>query len=378
MWGDMTMKTSMIRQIESIPDLMKDMEPELKCAVNVFLDSIDIRAYKKMILTGCGDSLCSVMAAKFAFMKYTDLVIEVVPVMELSRVYDKKELTGSQDTIVVAVSNSGKVARIIELAKRVKKLDGFMVGITGNEHSGLYKEANAAIKMNIPPFDYAPGIRSYCGCLCVLLYLAVGMGERTGKLSDIDAAELYKEMCGIPELIQNYMKKWEQECSESAKVLTNSSSLEFIGTGVSYASAWFGYAKSLETTGKPSSAVNTEDWFHMNFFVRDVYHTATILLVNEKEGGLSRSEELIRTAVDMGRPLFCITDSEALKANRKILIPGLKNEELDCLIQYIPVSMMMSYLGDLLGESYFRDGKDNWSACTNCATLINSEEIILD
>lgn len=374
----MTEKTAMIKQIESVPGLMKLMEPELKNAVKEFLTVVDSKRFHKIILSGCGDSFCSVMAAKFAFMKYTDLETEVATIMDLSRVYEKKDLIGRGDTLVLVVSNSGNVKRIIELAKRIRNMNGFIAAVTGNENSELYKTVNAAVKIRIPSFVYAPGIRSYCGCLNALIHLAVEIGIVRNTISREKAECIYQEIEEIAEVVPTYMGRWEKQCAGYADWLSDSTSFEFIGSGVHYASAWFGCAKSLETTGKPSSAVNTEDWFHMNFFVRDVSHTGTILCISKQEGGLSRAQELIRIAEDMGRPFICITDFENTGAKREILTPRTKSEELSCLIQYLPISILMADIGEKLGEVYFRDGKDNWSACENCGTLINSEEVILD
>ena len=116
----------------------------------------------------------------------------------------------------------------------------------------------------------------------------------------------------------------------------------------------------------------------MNYFIRDVYHTATLLIVNRTEGSMSRAAELIETAQDMGRPLLCITDSKSLIAKEKIITPETGYEVLNALIQYLPVSMVFSYVGDLLGETYFRDGKDNWTACVDCATIVKSRETVLE
>lgn len=374
----MNQKTSMLRQIESIPELMKAMEMDLRKSVEGFLEEVDPGKFKRIILTGCGDSLCSCMAVKYAFMKYTGLLVDVVTVMDLARVYKRKDLIGDNDTLIVVVSNSGNVARVIELAKRIRKIGGFAMAVTGSTESELYAAANTAVQLHVPPFEYAPGIRSYCGCVDALIHLAVGIGEKEGLLSRLEAEKVYTEIAEAAEKISLYIDTWEEDCKIYARQLKNSSSYEFIGSGVHYASAWFGHAKSLETTGIPSSALNTEDWFHMNFFVRDVYHTAAIVCTSEKDGGLSRMKELIDTAEKMGRPLICITDTEKIQAAKRIIIPKTETEELYCLIEYIPLSILMSYIGDLLGEVYFRDGKNNWSACVNCATLINSEEIILD
>lgn len=370
--------SSMIRQIESVPELMSFMEPELKAAVEHFLKTIDIARFRKILLTGCGDSLCAAMAAKFVFMEYTELEVETVSAIDLARVYSKRQLTGNGDFLVLIVSNSGKVTRLIELAKRVKKMGGWVAAVTGNENSGLYQNADGVIKMNIPSFDYAPGIRSYCGCLMALCLLAVAIGRQTGVLTETENQKISSMFSNLPQQIAAYMETWEMQAKGYAEKLKDSTSYEFIASGSQYASAFFGYAKALETTGKPASALNTEDWFHMNFFVRDVYHTATFLFVNRNEPSRSRALELIRTAEKMGRPLICITDDEQLEAREKICTPALESDLLHTLIQYLPVSMILSDAGNLLGEVYFRGGKDNWSACVNCATLINTEEYIVD
>lgn len=368
----------MMRQIESIPNLISFMDKELRQAAEELVDRIPAKKYQKILLTGCGDSLCAAMAAKFAFMEYAKKEAQVVPVIDLARVYPKEQLAGNGDCLVVAVSNSGRVARMVELAKRVRKTGGCVIAVTGNENSQLYRQADGGVSYTIPSGFGGPGIRSYCGCLTALFYLALSMGTRTSVLTDQEAERIRSELLRLSEEAKGYMTVWERQAKEYALQMKDSTSFEFIGSGIQYASAWFCYAKSLEATGKPSSALNTEDWFHMNYFIRDVYHTATVLFINEGEGSLSRAQELVWTAEDMGRPLLCITDSERIEAKHKILTPKTGTGLLHGLIQYLPVSMLLSETGDLLKEVYFRGGKDNWSACQGCATLINSREQVLD
>ena len=372
----MNTKTPMIKQLYSVPELMTIMEPHTEAAVKSVLETMEWSRYKKIIITGCGDSLCAGMAAKFAFMQYTSLDVEVTTVIDLARFYNKKSLIGNKDHLVVIISNSGHVARGVELAKRVTSLGGDVLAVTSNESSEIYKNASYALKLTIPKFDYAPGVRAYCGCLYGLYQLAIGIGEKTGVLSDNSLKEIRDELNNLPQLIQSYLELWDTKAQSIAESLKGCTSYELIGAGAHYATAWFGYAKALETTGKPSSALNTEDWFHMNYFIRDVYNTGTFLVINQDDD-LSRAKEFVRVASEMGRPLICITDNSELVEGAKLVTPQVKETLLNTLIQYIPVGMVFSYIGDLLGEVYFRDGKDNWTACVDCATIINSEEIIV-
>ncbi|KEZ90288.1 SIS domain-containing protein [Lacrimispora celerecrescens] len=371
-------KSAMMQQIESIPALMKEIDEGLKKTAYRFTNRLGGRTYTKIILTGCGDSYCAALAAKFAFLQFTGMDAEAATVIELARVYERRHLVGNGHHMVVIVSNSGTVSRVIELAKRIRSMGGFVVAVTGNETSGLSQYADAVIKLEIPPFVYAPGVRSYCGCLCALYQMAISLGEYDGTLGSEKAGKIRAEITKLPDRMTSYLADWEIQADTYARKIKNASGYELVGSGSQYASACFGSAKSLETTGKPSIAQNTEDWFHMNFFIRDVYHMAVILIVNEAEGSVSRAEELIGVAEEMGRPLLCITDSEVLKAKEKLLTPGTQYEVLHALVQYLPAAMVFSNIGDMMGEVYFRAGKDHWAACAGGATIVNSKEIVLE
>lgn len=376
----MTNQSSMLKQIVSIPDLMDRLYPESINNVKVLLQDPKFKKVKKLILTGCGDSLCSGMAVRTAFMELTNLEIEVATAIDISRLYKKKHLVGkAQEIAIVIVSNSGHVARIIEVAKRIKEMGGIVIAITGNENSQLYKYATDRVKFNLPKFEYAPGIRSYCACLLNLYELAISMAELQKDISSELANTIREELYNLPKRLRETMERWNIQTIQQAEKFKECSSFEFVGVGSDYATGWFGYAKSLETIGRPASSLNTEDWFHMNYFIRDVYKTATILIANEKCPSLTRYEELIKVALEMGRPFLCITD-DVNKSDKKfyVLSPRIKYSFLNPLIQYLPIAMMVSHIGDRIGEVYFREGKDNWSACVDCATIIKSKEVIVD
>lgn len=368
-------QSPMMKQLYSVPDLMNLMADDLHAEAKRAVSQIDAAGLKKIILTGCGDSLCSVMAAKYALMEYTDLEVEVVPVIDLSRFYEGKRLTG--DVMTVIVSNSGKVARCEELASRIEALGGTVMAVSGNASSPLAVHAAQILKMSIPKFEYAPGIRSYCGCLSALYVLALELGRVRKNLEEEKSRQVYEEMKRLPELLREYLPRWEEQAWTIADSWKECSSFEFIGSGISYANAWFNYAKSLETTGKPTGAYNTEDWFHMNYFIRDVTHTATALFVNRDGQDRSRADELLSTASEMGRPIIVISDTDGWGDVPTMVTPGVRESLLDGLFQYIPLSMVLSCVGDLMGEVYFRDGKGRFTACVDCATIIQSRQVIL-
>lgn len=380
-------QSPMIRQLYSIPELMKHLSKS-SCA-----QQIDSAGIKKVILTGCGDSFCAAMAGRLFFQQYTELEAEVDTVIELSRNTPIDRLVQSGQVMTIIISNSGRVSRCIELAERIRRHGGHVMAVTGNQESPLAKSAEYILPMDIPEFVYAPGIRSYTACLCTLYQLAVCCGCRNdeGRL-----AERMKRLQEAEELIRRNLPVWDKAAERQAAALKDNAYFEWIGSGAGYVNAWFSQAKLLETAGKNTNACSAEDWFHMHFFAKDVYHTAAILFCRESGRDAGRLRELRKTASEMGRPLLCICEAGVAEAADKITnevadkatdeaakevtdeaedirVPPVDDPLMALFIDYIPAAFICAYIGELLGESYFRDGKDNWAACVNSATIVNSK-----
>ena len=373
----MEMQSSMMKQLYSLPELMAWFRTDLGQKAEQTAALIGERKIRKVILTGCGDSYCAAMAVKHAFLTYTSLDVQVETVIELSRFYGQKHLTGAGDVLVIIISNSGTVSRCIELAERIRQLGGMVLGVTGKETSGLYRASSLVLKPEIPPFEYAPGIRSYTGCVYALFLLAVYLGCRQEVLGTQQAAAILQELERLEVLIEAGLDQWEQQAADAAKRFVSSTAYEWIGAGPAYASAWFSCAKLLETAGRTGGAYNTEDWFHMNYFIKDVERTATILFARSDARDHSRMTELIPVASEMGRPLLCITDRK-MEGIPCLTVPSLKESLLSVFVDYIPAAMLTAYTGELLSETYFRDGKDRWTACVDFATIGKSRIVIIE
>lgn len=379
----MSGRTAIMKQIFTVPELIPALNQQMKVAAGELVKGKsasfcawaeggpEVSQYRKIILTGCGDSYCAALASRYAFMEWTGMEVEVITTVDLARYYAKCHL--SDGIITVIISCSGRGARIVEAARRIRRLGGFVVAITEHQDSALALNADQVLLMDIPKVGRGPGLRSYCGCMIALFHMALAMSSRAVGRGAVEA-----EINVLARQLEQHLPEWEKSSLIQAKRCQNATSLEFIGAGCNYASTWFGYAKALEITGLPCWAIDTEDWFHMSFFIRDVYHTPTFLVTNRGHGDESRARELIRVAEEMGRTLICITDNPELPAACKIITPALTCPLLQVMVQYIPIVMILSYLGEAMGETDFRGGKDNWSACVNLATIVNSEEHLID
>lgn len=377
-----TYDNAMRRQVLSLPELLKGQYADLEPKTRSVLSFQEIFSIQRIVLTGCGDSHAAAMATKGTFERLTGIQTEVVPALDLSRYYPNKQLGFAPlNPLVIAVSNSGGIARVGEAIQRVVKAGGFALGVTGNPNSLLGQSASRILDLNVPKFESSPGVRSYLVSVLALSLLAIRIGEVRGRYT-MDMANVYrKDLLKQAELLEAMLPAMDAQVKDIAYRWKDLEAYDFVGAGSDFASAWFGHAKTFEATGKYAMCINAEEWLHLNFFMRNVDKIGTVVVCTEKNRGIERVKEMVHhAAVDMGRPTIVITDNKAcFEADCKdiIEVPCAAQESSSPLTAFTPCALLMAYISAMIGETYSRGCKDNWAFADHGAGIKNSK-IVLD
>lgn len=371
----------MSRQVYSLPDLIENQYDDLEPKTRTVLSFQEIFNIQRIILTGCGDSYAAGMATKYAFEMLTGIPTEVVSAIELSRFYCEKHLgVDCRNPLVISVSNSGTGARVSEAVQRAKKHGCYILGVTGNLESPLAEFSDKVLQLDIPKFESAPGVRSYMVSVMALLLLAIRFGEVRGKYTMSQASDYRKDIRQQGELLSTMLPQMNEACEKVAEEWKDFPCYDFIGAGFDYAAAWFGWAKILEATGKFAMHINSEEWFHLNFFARDAKHLGTIVVGNTTNPAMSRTREMVKYANELHRPLVVITDGSAEDFGGEkaeyIKVPSPKYPITMPLTQYAPICLIASYISVLIGEKYGRGCEGDWSFCAGGHCVKNSEIIV--
>ena len=126
--------------------------------------------------------------------------------------------------------------------------------------------------------------------------------------------------------------------------------------------------------------VNTEEWLHLNFFMRNVEKIATIVVRSKDSAALSRTQELLTHAVrDMGRPTLLVTNGQTqLQAENAevVKLPPAKYPMTGALSQFIPLALLAGYGGAVLGEKSGRGCVGPWEFAKGGAGLKQSQIIV--
>lgn len=368
------------RQVFSLPDLIEGQYADLEPRVRKVLTTPEIFSIQRIVLTGCGDSYAASLAIKHAFELLTGLPTEVVPALELARLYSSRQLGfAPNNPLVIAISNSGEVARVVEAVRRSAEAGAFTLGITSNLNSPMALGVHRTLKLDIPPFDSAPGTRTYLTAVMALLLLAIRIGEVRSRFTMDTAMDMRFDMLEQARLLRTMLPSMESQIRDLAAAWNGFPCYDFVGAGFDLAAAWYGQAKILEAVGKPALVINSEEWMHLNVFLRSPTSVGTVLVANTTNPCHSRNQEVVSAMVRLGRPVVLVTDGELDDFGvtcPKVTVPRSKYPISMPLTQFAPLALLASELQTLSGERDGRGLEGPWDFCANGAGLKNSKIVV--
>ena len=161
---------SMARQARLAPSIVKHMMNSL--SYEKMLAVLPLKKLfdaQQIIITGCGDSWLAGIAAKPVFEKVARMNTKVMRNIEFSRYLGAKSLGWSPNNpLVIAISISGTVSRVVEALRRANYYGANTILITNNTASPAAKEAKYLIPLELPGGEYQPGLNSYIGSILAL------------------------------------------------------------------------------------------------------------------------------------------------------------------------------------------------------------------
>ena len=295
------------------------------------LEKVPSRVY----LTGCGDSWYCGMATRLAFEAWAGVPTEALQALEFSRYYCQY---APKDSLVVAISNSGRVARTVETVVQAKKTGMMTIAGTSALDSRIAQEADLAIDLGYAERRFAPGTSSYMASMllqyCIALHIAEVGGRMTSTQVTAKLDEIVAEADGMQQTIDNNLTTLE----ELGKQATLTDKLIFIGGGPNYGTAFFSMAKIFEAARVHAAGQELEEWAHEQYFVTgpDTY----TFVIAPPGASVDRAREQLWAVNEMGSTSVAICDANDTETVNlaKVTIPvyGGGDEVLSPLSYCIP------------------------------------------
>jgi glucosamine--fructose-6-phosphate aminotransferase (isomerizing) len=370
---------AMRRQLLSVPILIRDVCEDLEQKTRTVLSTPEIYGIKKIILTGSGDCYAVALSAQPVFQEFLQIPVEAVSPMDLARSYPMKWVGESPgDPLVIAMSRSGMTARTIEAVERLNAHKALTLSITKNAQSILATKSERVLIPGYPDFEPAPGGRDYAVMLLCCYLLAARLGEVRLKYTANTASGYRHSLLDLAQTADSSMDEWDETAFKTACEWKNINSLEAVGSGYEKGSAWYLQAKAYEAIGIPAVSGDSENWFHLGCFLKSIDSTLLCIFAENNNPGASRTSELLVRLKQMKRPFLLITNDTACQETTRFTIPCQKPGFFLPLIEWIPPSLVISYISYLRGEAYNRGFEGIWREDGDTPSPTISQRLILD
>lgn len=301
---------------------------------------------RRVYLVGCGDSYYAGYGAQLAFERLTGIDTIAMEAMEFARY--KAPFIGPE-SLVVPISNGGRVARTIEAAEVAHEAGAKVVLLTGRPDSPFGRLGLPMIDQYVEPDGgssaiNALGLVNYMASFASVILVGSALGRGLGASSEGYRVRLEHGLTGAPMAIRSIVDRY----LDGLRSWVREHPLEsffILGAGPAFGAAQFVGAKFFEAPQFAASVQQLEEWAHEQFFT----HRAgrQVMVIALRGSSVRRAAEIVIGIRRIGGLAIVVSDDPDLlaMADLPLEIPrGSGGEELTPLAGVVP--------GEILAIAY--------------------------
>jgi len=363
----------MIGQVEEVGHLIRTEFDEIDRRLQDSLSAETLKRIHQVYITGDGDSWHAAMAVKLAFQKYAGVVYEPLSAMRfLTYGADAMPLKFPEANLVVGISASGGSTRVVQSLEKARAVNEQLVtiGMVGNPESKVAEVADVVFSVEVPDFGPSPGIRTYVASLLGGYSLALRLGEAHGRLTASDVSAERDKIMAAADVVDATLEKCKEPAREAAEAMKGSPFFSFVGSGPSFATAYFSSAKVVEAAGVFSTAQDLEEWVHIEHHAYPTDYP--IYMVAPRGPSFDRAEKLAYLVTLLGHPLIAVSEDleSGVKKHARFLlsVAGQVPDEYSPLVYHVPANYFACELAQILGRMPFMQDNDDVRKRINAVT----------
>ncbi|HEY8444444.1 MAG TPA: glutamine--fructose-6-phosphate transaminase (isomerizing) [Clostridia bacterium] len=311
---------------------------------NVKLDDFNLtqEEYKKIdniYIVACGTAYYAGLVGKMLIEKYTRKKVTA----EVASEFRYNNPIIDQNTLFIAISQSGETADTLESLRLAKKKGAKVLAITNVVGSSIAREADITIYTWAGPEIAVASTKVYSAQLIVLYLLTIKLAALAGACDKKDLENLYESCLVTAKITQNVLDR-EKEIAETAKIFVGAQDAFFIGRGLDYCLAMEGSLKMKEISYIHAEAYQAGELKHGPIALLD-QGIPVIALCSQKGEQLVKTLSNIKETKARGAYVVAIAQKDSLEvqqeADEVIWIDSCNNEA--ALIPAVVVLQILAY-----------------------------------
>ncbi len=231
----------MLKEIHEQPKALQDT---LRIRKQDLMDFAEILNNHRHIITfAAGTAFHATLAAKYMFSHNANRLIHNIIASEGP---DTVAASSGEDSVVLAVSQSGETIDTIHAVKHLKKQGCTVVAITNTVGSSVTRLADRVLYTQAGPEIGVAATKTFATQLASLASLSAYLGTMTGALKKKEQQEQLEALNQFPSIIQSVIRNQESMIKVAAQEYVTKSDFFFLGRGISTATAMEGALKIKE------------------------------------------------------------------------------------------------------------------------------------
>jgi glucosamine--fructose-6-phosphate aminotransferase (isomerizing) len=232
----------MLKEIMEQPKILRDTINSAMTNYKSVIDTLDVSAFTKIVITACGSAYNAGVVAKYVFEKLCRFPsVET----ELASEFRYRDSVINEKTLVILISQSGETADTIAAMREAKGKGAVTLAIVNVVGSTIAKEADFCLLTAAGPEIAVATTKAFSAQLAMLYLLAVWFAVKLGKAPPEAEQKLLSEIAALPEKIETLLKQIDSVQMYAASCV-GYKSIFFIGRNIDYAIALEGSLKLKE------------------------------------------------------------------------------------------------------------------------------------
>jgi glucosamine--fructose-6-phosphate aminotransferase (isomerizing) len=284
-----------------------------------------IKHAKTVYITGSGTSYNAALVAKYLMSKYAKIKIEPIISSELPTLPDSIE----SNSILIAISQSGESADVLEAVNIAKKSNAKILSIANHKNSTLVHESSLFLGMNCGPEIGVAATKSFTSQLAILYKI-------TDKLCDGCLQLNFKKVSdSIAQVLSNHSK-----IQAISKDLKNVTDIYVLGRGIHYPIASEAALKLKELTYIHAEGIPGGELKHGPLALMD--SNVYVIILNPNDSTYSDTLTSASEIKARGAKIIGISDKNSDVYDYWIEIPSI-SESMFPMIEIIPIQLLAYY-----------------------------------
>ena len=280
---------------------------------------------KNIYVTGSGTSYNSALIAKQILSKYVKIKAEPIISSELQFAPDSIE----ENSILIAISQSGESADVLEAVKIAKKANCKIISIVNLTTSSLARESDVVIGMNCGPEIGVAATKSFTSQLVILYKIVQNLSNNDITIDFEDFSKSILKILDNPTKIQ-----------EIAKELKDISDIYILGRGINYPIATESALKLKELTYIHAEGIPGGELKHGPLALMDT--NVYVIILNPSDSTYSDTLTSASEIKARGAKIIGVSDVKSDIYDHWIEIPKI-NEVLYPISEIIPIQLLSYY-----------------------------------